>query len=56
VKAPKARYAIAICARRIADKRASADNETFTIGAAISRMIYDAFSAKAPAFSSKPSN
>jgi beta-lactamase class A len=56
VKAPKARYAIAICARRIADKRASADNETFTIGAAISRMIYDAFSAKAQAFSSKPSN
>src|SRR5262249_41467151 len=40
VKGPKARYVLAICARRIADKRASADNETFTTGAAISRLIY----------------
>jgi len=56
VKSPKARFVLAICARRIADKRASADNETFVTGAAISRMIYDAFSAKAPASSSKPSS
>jgi len=56
VKSPKARLVLAICARRIADKRASADNETFVTGAAISRMIYDAFSAKAPASSSKPSS
>lgn len=47
VKGPKARYVLAICARRIQDKRASADNETFTTGAALSRMVYDAFSAPA---------
>jgi beta-lactamase class A len=45
VKGPKARYVIAICARRIRDKSAGADNETFTTGAALSRMVYDAFSA-----------
>jgi beta-lactamase class A len=44
VKTPKARYVIAICARRIRDKRASADNETFKVGAEISRIVYDAFS------------
>jgi beta-lactamase class A len=49
VKSPKARYVLAICARRIQDKRASADNETFTTGAALSRMVYDAFSAAVPA-------
>jgi beta-lactamase class A len=48
VKGPNARYVLAICARRIRDKRASADNETFTTGAALSRMIYDAFSAARP--------
>jgi beta-lactamase class A len=55
VKGPRARYVLAICARRIKDKRASADNETFTTGAAISRIVYDAFSVKAPA-SAKPSS
>jgi beta-lactamase class A len=43
VKSPGARYVIAICARRIQDKRSSVDNETFVTGAAISRMVYDAF-------------
>ena len=43
VKGPKARFVLAICARRIQDKRASADNETFITGAAIARMVYDRF-------------
>jgi len=43
VKTPAARYVIAICARRIQDKRSSVDNETFTTGAALSRLVYDAF-------------
>jgi len=44
VKAPQARYVIAICARRIKDKSSSADNETLRTGAEISRMVYEAFS------------
>jgi beta-lactamase class A len=43
VKSPGARYVIAICARRIQDKRSSVDNETFVTGAAISRMVFDFF-------------
>ena len=43
VKGPKTRFVIAICARRIQDKRASADNETFVLGAAIARAVYDRF-------------
>jgi hypothetical protein len=43
VKGPKTRFVIAICARRIRDKRASADNETFVLGAQIARMVYDRF-------------
>jgi beta-lactamase class A len=46
VKGPKARYVIAICARRIKDKRASADNDTFRLGAELSRMVYDGFQAR----------
>ena len=45
VKGPKARFVLAICARRIADKRASADNETFVTGAGIARLVYDRFEA-----------
>lgn len=56
VKGPKARYVLAICARRIQDKRASADNETFTTGALLSRTVYDAFSAPARPTSRTPSN
>ena len=37
---------IAICARRIQDKRASVDNETFRLGAELSRMVYDRFQAR----------
>ena len=47
VKSPGARYVIAICARRIKDKRSSVDNETFVTGAAISRMVYDFFNPAA---------
>src|SRR5262245_51100881 len=46
VKTPKARYVIAICARRIKDTSASADNETFRVGAEISRMVYDRFESR----------
>jgi len=56
VKGPKARYVIAICARRIADKSSGADNETLATGAAISRMIYDAFSVPARPSAATPSN
>jgi len=45
VKSPGARYVIAICARRVQDKRSSVENETFVTGAAISRLVYDAFNA-----------
>ncbi len=46
VKGPKARYVIAICARRIQDKSAGADNETFRLGAEISRIVYDRFESR----------
>lgn len=41
VKGPKARYVIAVCARRIKDKRASVDNQTLLTGASLSRLVYD---------------
>jgi beta-lactamase class A len=43
VKGPKSRFVLAICARGIRDKRASADNETFVTGAEIARTVYDRF-------------
>jgi beta-lactamase class A len=43
VVSPKARYVIAICARKIKDKRASVDNEALVTGAALSRLVYDYF-------------
>lgn len=43
VKGPKARYVIAICARRVRDKTPTADNEALVTGAALSRMVYDAY-------------
>jgi beta-lactamase class A len=45
VKGPRARYVVAICTRRVRDKRPGADNEALVTGAVVSRMIYDAFSA-----------
>jgi beta-lactamase class A len=56
VKTPKARYVIAICARRIKDKSAGADNEALRLGAELSRIVYDAFSASARSSSTAPSN
>jgi beta-lactamase class A len=48
VKSPKARYVIAICARKIKDKRASVDNETLVTGAALSRLVYDFYNPPPP--------
>ncbi|MFY9552691.1 MAG: serine hydrolase [Thermoanaerobaculia bacterium] len=46
VKGPKARYVIAICARRIRDKSASVDNEALRTGGEISRIVYDHFQSR----------
>jgi len=51
VKTPKARYVIAICARRIRDKRPGVDNDALRTGGEISRMIYAHFTGGA---STKP--
>ncbi len=48
VKGPKARYVIAICARRIADKSPGVDNEALRTGAEISKMIYDHWNGGIP--------
>ncbi|MGE5415046.1 MAG: serine hydrolase [Syntrophomonadaceae bacterium] len=48
VKAPKARYVIAICARRIADKSSGVDNEALRTGAEISKLIYDHWNGGTP--------
>ncbi len=49
IKTPKARYVLAICARRIEDKSSGVDNEALRTGAEISRMVHDHFSpAPAP--------
>ena len=45
VKSPRARYVIAICARRIRDKSPGVDNEALRTGAELSRMVYDDFNA-----------
>ena len=55
VRTPTARYVIAICARRIKDKRSSVDNETFTTGAVLSRLVYDAFRGSPPPAAATPS-
>ncbi len=43
VKGPKARYVIAICARRIQDKSPGVDNRALVTGARLSRIVYDHF-------------
>ena len=48
VKGPKARYVIAVCARRIADKSPGADNEALRTGAEISKLIYDHWNGGPP--------
>ncbi len=46
VQSPKARYVIAICARRIRDKTPTVDNRALVTGAALSRIVYDSFNAR----------
>ncbi|HEY2796870.1 MAG TPA: serine hydrolase [Thermoanaerobaculia bacterium] len=43
VKAPKARYVVAICARRIRDKSPGVDNEALRLGGELSGMVYAHF-------------
>jgi hypothetical protein len=43
VESPKARYVIAICARRVRDKSPGVDNQALVTGARLSRMVYDHF-------------
>lgn len=47
VEAPKARYVIAICARRARDKNPGVDNQALVTGARLSRTVYDHFNAPA---------
>jgi beta-lactamase class A len=54
VRTPRARYVIAICARKIKDKRSSVDNETLVTGAALSRMVYDVFASGSPTVRRQP--
>jgi len=45
VETPKARYVIAICARKVKDKSPGVDNQALVTGARLSRMVYDHFNA-----------
>jgi beta-lactamase class A len=45
VVSPRARYVIAICARKIRDKSPGVDNQALVTGAHLSRMVYDYFNA-----------
>jgi serine-type D-Ala-D-Ala carboxypeptidase (penicillin-binding protein 5/6) len=44
-ESPKARYVIAICARKVRDKSPGVDNQALVTGARLSRMLYDHFNA-----------
>lgn len=46
VESPKARYVIAICARRVRDKNPGVDNRALVTGARLSGMVYDAFTTR----------
>jgi beta-lactamase class A len=56
VKAPKARYVLAICARRIKDKNPGVDSETLRVGGELSGLVYAHFSASRNPSSAAPSN
>jgi beta-lactamase class A len=43
VVSPKARYVIAICARKVRDKSPGVDNQALVTGARLSRIVYDYF-------------
>lgn len=47
VETPKARHMIAICVRRVRDKRPGVDNRALVTGARLSRMVYDSFNGGA---------
>jgi beta-lactamase class A len=51
VKAPKARYVLAICARRIRDKSPGVDSEALRVGGELSAMVYAHFSGRGPSSS-----
>jgi beta-lactamase class A len=55
VKGPRARYVLAICARRIKDKSPGVDSEALRLGGELSGLIYGHFSASHSA-SAAPSN
>jgi beta-lactamase class A len=46
VETPKARYVIAICARKVRDKNPGVDNQALVTGARLSRMVYDDFNRR----------
>jgi beta-lactamase class A len=46
VESPKARYVIAICARKVRDKSPGVDNRALVTGARLSRMVYDSFTGE----------
>jgi beta-lactamase class A len=43
IVSPRARYVIAICARKVRDKNPGVDNQALVTGARLSRMVYDYF-------------
>jgi len=45
VESPKARYVIAICARKVRDKNPGVDNQALVTGARLSWMVYDHFAS-----------
>lgn len=47
VETPKARYVIAICARKVRDKSPGVDNQALVTGAQLSGMVYEHFNARA---------
>jgi beta-lactamase class A len=47
VESPKARYVIAICARKVRDKSPGVENRALVTGARLSRIVYDHFTRAA---------
>jgi beta-lactamase class A len=47
VQSPRARYVIAICARKVRDKSPGVDNRALVTGARLSKMVYDHFNVSA---------
>jgi D-alanyl-D-alanine carboxypeptidase (penicillin-binding protein 5/6)/beta-lactamase class A len=47
IQSPRARYVIAICARKVRDKSPGVDNRALVTGARLSKMVYDHFNVSA---------